>query len=212
MKKTGISLGWNCNSAIFGINNNLRDTKINGYKTCPFDIMSTNYPGIIECIKDDFKYFCDSDYLKLLKMPDGIPHLTNSEGEPDYLIYNTYYKFLFNHESPGHANLYITEKWSGGINHFTDNNFEKFKERYNKRIQNFRDYLNDENNTIIFILHRYNSNNENISELKNILNEKYPKLNYEFYFYQVNYDRNVIKRDHEIMGFNENDEELKRLL
>jgi hypothetical protein len=57
------------------------------------------------------------------------------------LIYNTRYNFIFNHESPGHANLYVTQAWSGGVNHYVDNNFEQFIERYTRRIENFRHYL-----------------------------------------------------------------------
>ena len=54
MGEEGISLGQNCHSAIVGVSMGLRKTKQNGYKTCPFDEMVTNYKGIIECIKDDF--------------------------------------------------------------------------------------------------------------------------------------------------------------
>ena len=35
----GISLGWNCESANYGVANGIRSTKQNGYKTCPFDEM-----------------------------------------------------------------------------------------------------------------------------------------------------------------------------
>jgi hypothetical protein len=51
MNKVGISLGWNCNSAIYGVNNGIRLEKKDGYKTCPFDEMLSNLPGIIKCIK-----------------------------------------------------------------------------------------------------------------------------------------------------------------
>lgn len=43
MKPIGISLGWNCDAAGYAVKNKLRETKNNGYKTCPFDIMITNY-------------------------------------------------------------------------------------------------------------------------------------------------------------------------
>ena len=65
----GISLGWNCHSAMWGVSNNIRDRKENGYNTCPFDIMVTNYPGICECINDDFKHLCDEKYLEIIKSP-----------------------------------------------------------------------------------------------------------------------------------------------
>ena len=66
MGRVGISLGMKCDSAIWGVKNKIRDTKLNGYQTCPFDEMISNLPGIIECLRDDFKYFCDPEYLCLI--------------------------------------------------------------------------------------------------------------------------------------------------
>lgn len=51
-----MSLGWNCHSAVFGVDNEIRSTAQNGYKTCVFDIICSNYQGMIEAIRDDFKY------------------------------------------------------------------------------------------------------------------------------------------------------------
>lgn len=81
MGEEGISLGWNCHSAVVGASIGLRKTKQNGYKTCPFDEMITNYKGIIECIKDDFEFFCDIKYLELIKIPAESKWLnTNGDG------------------------------------------------------------------------------------------------------------------------------------
>ena len=41
----GISLGWNCSLAMWAVENGLRKTKDNGYLTCPFDLMATNFKG-----------------------------------------------------------------------------------------------------------------------------------------------------------------------
>ena len=65
----GVSLGWNCHSANHGVSIGVRNIKANGYKTCPFDEMVTNYRGIIECILDDFQYLCDNEYLELIQIP-----------------------------------------------------------------------------------------------------------------------------------------------
>ena len=91
----GISLGWNCDSAIYAVRNNLRNIKSNGYKTCPFDEMVSNYSGIVECIKDDFKYFCDLNYLKLIEVPEDSKYFNDKEWGR-FNIYNTKYKFVFN--------------------------------------------------------------------------------------------------------------------
>ena len=56
MKREGISLGWNCSAAQEGLYLGLRKGKSDGYNTCPFDMMISNYIGLCECIKDDFKY------------------------------------------------------------------------------------------------------------------------------------------------------------
>ena len=191
MKRIGISLGWNCASAIYGVENNIRDTKQNGYLTCPFDEMLKSLSGLMKCINEDFKYFHDENHLII----------SNHSGEN--LIYNTRYNFMFNHESPGHANLYITQNWPGGINHYIDNNYEKFKERYAKRINNFFNYINDPNNHIIFIINGYNPMSKNIFKLRELLNTKYPHLSYELLFAPANCDKWFMITHYKILGIHE---------
>lgn len=175
MDEIGISLGWRCGAAMFAVEKNIRGTRKEGYMTCPFDIGVTNYIGICKCIEDDFKYFCDLKYLTLRKEPKMKKILGENQTEDQYWIYNTYYNFTFNHESPGHGNLYLAECWENGINHFVDNNFEKFIERYTNRINNFRHYLSLENTIINFAIFRYNSLPY---ELINIFKNNYPLLNF----------------------------------
>ena len=165
----GISIGWNCHSATQGVCENIRKTKSNGYLTCPFDMLVSNYDGVVQCIKEDFQYLCDENYLEIIDL------------ESEKIIYNTRYKFIFNHESPGHANLYVTENWEEGIHHFTNNNYRNFKTRYTSRIENFRKYLTE--NTVTFILTTWNKTEDDLYELKNVLKEKYPNLKYTFKIY-----------------------------
>lgn len=174
MKIEGISLGWNCSGASDGTKLGLRNIKENGYKTCPFDMMISNYIGICKCIEDDFKYFCDPQYLELRQGPLNSKHIPNQKDE-EMWIYNTYYGFAFNHEAPGHGDLFLSERWIGGVNHFVENNFENFIKRYTNRINNFRNYLN-ECDYINFILWRYNSIPY---ELVDILKNKYPNLKFK---------------------------------
>jgi hypothetical protein len=203
MNKIGISLGWNCNSAIHGVQNGIRMSKKDGYLTCPFDEMVTNLSGLIKCLHDDFKYFCDDAYLTINTCTSESEHLQHIKN--DNLIHNTYYNFIFNHESPGHANLYLTQQWSGGIDHYVKDNYKEFKNRYNRRINNFLNYINDPNNYITFIIHGYSEQNENITELKNVLNKKYPNLKYELYILPVHYDKNIIVEHYKLMNVS-NDE------
>jgi hypothetical protein len=163
--KIGISLGNVCNSAMWGVQNGIRQTKENGYNTCVFDLMISNYDGVVKCINEDFNNFCNHHYLVLT----------------DAGIYNTYYNFEFNHESPDHANLYVVENWPGGKMHFVDNNFFEFKKRYRQRIHNFINYLMDKNNYIVFIFQFFYDTNKNddFIELRQALSLKYPHLKYE---------------------------------
>ena len=164
MNTIAISLGNVCYSAFWATNNGLRKHKKEGYKTCPFDLMISNYKGVISCINDNFLYFRDRNYLQLT---------TNG-------IVNTYYNFTFNHESPVHADLYLHENWPEGTNHFVNHNFRYFIERYNNRINNFREYLSNPNNIIVFIIQFVHDKNpsDNCKELRDALKNKYPNLRY----------------------------------
>ncbi len=166
----GISLGWNCYPATHGVESGLRKQKKDGYKTCPFDEMITNYDGIVQCIEEDFTDFYNPEYLEIKVIPSESKYLTD-----DFIIYNKKYKFLFNHESPGHARLWIRQQWEGGINHYIANNFEKFRERYARRIQNFRDYLNSGEQVIFLIVPEQDNN---FSRLRNALDKHYHTLKY----------------------------------
>ena len=165
----GISLGWNCAAATHGVQIAVRKTKEQGYKTCPFDVMISNYKGIVQCFEDDFANFFD---LTLLQMPNDSPYMKN-----DLLIYNPTYKFLFNHESPGHGNLWQNEKWVLGINHYTDDDFLHFKGRYKKRIENLKKYL-ESGEDIHFII-SYPDIDYTFNEFKEVLGRKYPNLRYK---------------------------------
>lgn len=164
MQYIAISLGNDCSSAVWSVENNLRVTKSEGYHTCPFDLMISNYKGVVECIRNNFIDFTNPKFLTL-----------TSHG-----IFNTKYGFGFNHESPGHADLYLHENWPEGTNHFINNNYKHFIERYNNRIQSFRNYLNGPNNYIIFVIKFTNEENPNddFSELRRALNDTCDNLKY----------------------------------
>jgi hypothetical protein len=180
MNKVGISLGWDCDPAAKAVKAGVRKTKAQGYKTCPFDIGISNYEGLIKCLKEDFKFFCDTNYLKLFHAPCDIPP---SLCKNERLIYNTRYNFIFNHESPDHGgcgtgDLWKKEKWPGGSDHYIANNFKEFIIRYSNRINNFREYLNGDN-YIIFYITKLDSD---VSELKKVIEEKYPNLKFDIHF------------------------------
>lgn len=167
MENIGISIGNVCNSAIYGVINKLRKSKKDGYLTCPFDLMVSNFNGIILCLEEDFKDFCNPEYLNLVD---------------NKIIQNTKYNFGFNHESPTEIEIFKKQKWKDGPNHFIINKFEKFIDRYNNRINNFRNYLNS-GNKIIFIFEFYYDKEDEVdfSKFYNVIHEKYPNLDYEIH-------------------------------
>jgi hypothetical protein len=202
MNNIGISLGWNCHSAIWSVNNNIRKHKATGYNTCPFDIMVTNYKGLINCLNDDFKFLYNENYLELIK----------ETKENEYSIYNTKYNFIFNHESPGHADLYISEKWQEGINHFTNNNFKNLKDRYSKRIDNFRSYLSDPNNYITFVITSFEKTDDDILDLKLAIEKHYPTLKYKIIILNEPNGKEYYLRHLRIMKYTDEDYEVQKLL
>ena len=207
MFSEGISLGWNCHSATKAVSMGIRNTKSKGYKTCPFDEMITNYKGIIDCIMDDFEHLCDLKYLELIKIPKESKWL-NTNGDGDIVIYNKKYNFIFNHESPGHANLFVSQKWTNGIDHYTMNNYAEFINRYTRRINNIKELLNSTKN-ITFILTRPNTKICDISDLNTAIITKYPLLNFKFVL--LDYDKYIFYHHLLLMKIDENNEEIKRL-
>jgi hypothetical protein len=202
-----ISLGWNCASAIHGIDSGIRKRKEDGYRTCPFDEMVTNYQGIIECINDDFEDLYNIEYLSVEKISKDSRFL-NTNGDGDLIIYNKKYRFLFNHESPGHANLYDIQKWRNGINHYIMNNFEEFINRYKRRVENIKYYLNS-NSFINFIITRPSTGINDLSLLGNIIKKKYPDLKYDFVI--LDCDKYVYYDHLLLMKIDNDDNEVKRL-
>jgi len=184
---TSISLGWDCGPAIFGVKEGMRVTKEHGYKTCPFDLMNSNYDGVVECIRDDFKYFCDPQYLKLITLPHNYFKILGYHAG-DKIIVNTKYNFIFNHESPGHGNLYLHENWKDGPFTYCQNNFEEFIVRYQNRINHFREYINSGTH-IFFIVAKVNCAGTN-EQLNNAIIETYKSCN--FTIYEMEEDRHVI--------------------
>jgi hypothetical protein len=74
-------------------------------------------------------------------------------------------------------------------------NFNEFIKRYEKRICNFKYYMNNYN--ITFIISRGNDDFKNISELEKIIKEKYPSTTFDFI---INYDdRGHFNEGHNLM-------------
>ena len=122
------------------------------------------------------------------------------------LIYNNKYKFLFNHESP-HKDHYIREGWEKGVDHYVMNNYEEFVNRYSQRIRNIRELLTS-GKYITFILTRPMTSLEDIPELIDIIKEKYPLLQFDFRFIEV--DKEFFHLNLSLMKIDKDDKELTR--
>jgi hypothetical protein len=183
----GIALGWNCIPTIWAVENGVRKTKDNGYLTCPFDLMGNNFEGLIECIKNDFKDLTNPNYLSIIDTT-GVVFEQPIYRSGELLLVNTKYKFIFNHESPTHGDLYLHEGWKGGIFHYSNNNFAEFIKRYNQRINNFRHYINkalNEDLTVVFII---TTLPDNYPILKDTIKNVYPHLKFEIIYNDVRLD------------------------
>lgn len=180
-----ISIGQNCASVTSFVKNGVMKNKKNGRKTCFFDLMISSYYGICKIIENNFfDIFEDLEIIdniknKKYKNRNNCLFFSYGNNKPynNKLIVNKKYAFWFNHESEGNYMLFSKEKWSS-IDFFTKNNLEQFKIRYKKRIENFKNIINDciiNNKELFFVLNTY------VTPLKlsEIIKKKYPNLKFK---------------------------------
>ncbi|MDD2781550.1 DUF1796 family putative cysteine peptidase [Sulfuricurvum sp.] len=160
-----VSLGNNCIPRTIPTRKGFKKTKNEGELTLPFDLSVTPYMAVCELIETDFRDFLNVDYLAV-----------NEHNK----IVHTKYHIVFNHESdPNEIARYVAD------------NFALLKEKYEKRVVNFYQYLKDSD--ILFIC-TYARVVYPI-ELCSILRRKFPELNFKllslFFFepeaYQIEY-------------------------
>lgn len=184
-----ISLGHNCTPANHYVKNKIMNSKKEGRKSCPFDLAISTYTGLCKLFENDFESFLDIELInnpRSDKFPRNVLFYSKVAKKPygDNLIINKKCGLYFNHESPGHPFLFKREKWSS-IDMFTKNDFELFKKRYENRIDNLKNYINDSilnKKTIIFLLYT----NVTPYILKDIIIKKYPGLNFKISCQQIN--------------------------
>lgn len=161
-----ISLGYNCCPRIF-IKNKYNLSKEIGYKTCPFDLCITNFYSLLDTLDYNFKNFFED--LKVIPWgnADGIRDLA---GIGKTAITNKS-KIIFNHEGGSHSHLF--KEGRNDDNFYIRNNFKEFKKRYNNRINNFKNYLS-ENDKITFIYKINDSFNK--EKIENIIKKHYKNI------------------------------------
>ena len=173
--EVAISLGYNCQPAMRSKDYKFRQSKKEGYKTCPFDVMLSNYEGLVRCLQEDFRYLTDSQYLRVIDVPVNdtlhVPH--------DKVIINTRYNFLFYHDSPVQY-IFDDYQWENGLEHFVVNDFAALKERYKKRVSNFVDYMGGGYEVLLVMLAPTLGYKTGFPRLNKVLHEKYPNSRYRF--------------------------------
>ncbi len=189
MHKIAISLGFNCFSAMHATTMKWKKTRAEGYNTCVFDLMLSNYSGVIAAIREDFKGLTNPENLILKKIYNG-----------EDWIFNTKYRFFFNHES--NSREVLIEYPRDDPFFYIKNNYEKFIERYERRIQNFRNYLNGE----WFIDFVMNFPIYEVPELIETIREVYPNLKFRIVLLNMSLAKFYIDIIRE-MGFREDEKE-----
>ena len=159
-----ISLGYNCSPRKY-IYNELNIKKEDGYKTCPFDLCITSYDALYRCLETNFEYFFDNLHLIPGMNADG----DRSNCGPGGQNISNAYGMIFNHEGSTHSHNF--KESPNDDDFYIRNNFEKFKRRYQNRINNFFLYMKEFHH-IVFIHH--NPENKSTIQLLKLLKTKYP--------------------------------------
>lgn len=157
-----ITIGSDCSPAAALRNLGLRDFAL------PFDWVQSNIYSISRCISDDFDKF----------------H-TNLQINPSKTRLIDYYGFQFPHDYPfNNTNIIETDVGEGGFGEekcsFIKDNWHEYynivKEKYNRRIDRFRNIMND--STPIIVLCRYNT--QDIFQLQDFFLKYYNRDNIYF--------------------------------
>ena len=165
-----ISIGSNCSPRTY-IKNQLGITKGNGYLTGPFDLCVSPFNALYKCIDTDFEYFFDD--LSLIPGPNAPGNRSNA-GTGLLNITNSY-GFIFNHEGPSHSHLFNEGK--NDDNFYCRDDFKQFKLRYERRINNFNNYINNHDVITIVMYHHLDIE---MDRLLLLLNNKYPTKTFTF--------------------------------
>jgi tetratricopeptide (TPR) repeat protein len=156
-----ISLGFDCLPRTIATRWGIKPSRLQGEKSCPFDLAFHSYSNIYHLLKNDFQDYLDPQYLQTIPY-DLYPNKS--------IVFNTKYFCKFNHE--------YGESWQ-------KNNFLNFRERYRQRIENFYDYLHS--NPILFILNLpYDRPAFIPTELVDIIARKFPDLYFKILVINTN--------------------------
>ena len=134
-----IPLGSYCLPRVISTLSMLKPRKASGEKTLPFDLgFFWNIDGIIDTLDNEFKTFYDDIELG---------HLNHDKTRDLEVLFD------FNPQ----AKHWVSEKLSAVFNHeYMMTSKEEFRSRYDKRIENFYEYLKDERYELHFLIVSFN--------------------------------------------------------
>lgn len=170
-----ISLGDSCSSRVLLTELDLIETKSNGRKSHPFDLIFCEYKQICTEIKTDFSHFFNN-----LEMIDGSIKADGKE---------------FPHEAPKGIYEPDTDVWDEKDD-FVTNSFVSLKSRYFQRIVNFYNDIAKHRNILFVFLQ---SSNIIPNELFCVLSQKFPKNNIKLLsinYYNETYSFDDIETNH----------------
>jgi|GEM_PF-2238599 len=156
IKYTIISLGFHCLPRTLLTRWGVKKTKIQGEKSCPFDLAVHPLASVCKLIENDFEDYLNVDFFR-----KKIYHKKKGE---EIIVQNTKYDSRFSH-TVGEA--------------YFENNYEKIVQTYQKRIENFYNYISE--NNILFVWFGRTENSA-AKELDKIIRKKFPDLYFKIAF------------------------------
>ncbi len=153
---TYISIGLDCSVAWQLQKHNIRTVAF------PFDWMKiSSIDTICRVIESDFRCFFDREHIRPVEITTSFPVFEDDfpdvfETETGLKVQNTYYNITFPHEFHDVADF--------------ETNFDKIKDKYERRIQRFNEYITKPDTKLVFVSNKKTSD---IDKLKKIVKQKY---------------------------------------
>lgn len=146
-----VSLGATCLPRIVATRQGFRPTLDQGELTLPFDLAGHMYEGVCDIIEAGFEDYCNPDFFKMDKDFLDLP-----------IVKHLKYDMWFAHEIHGAKQKF-----------FIDNNYKMLSALYQRRINNFYQYI--EEGDVLFVTHH----REYPKRLNQVLKKAFPDLNYK---------------------------------
>lgn len=170
-----VCLGEYCLPRVITTFSGLKKRKIEGEKSCPFDLaFCWDFNGILDILEDDFLHFFENiEYDYFLN--------ENIKVELNKIFTTKLTAKVWKHEKSGII-----------FNHenYTDKDF--FIERYQKRINNLYEYLSNQDEALYLLIASFNPISElQISRLNKIIGKYHPNRHYNILINQSSNSINI---------------------